>query len=590
MTRAPTWELDTIFDGGSLGSAFQAELAAVEALVADHTDRAGQLPPLAEEPGDWAAFLLSMQDVFSRLHELWTVAHCNASEDTAEGGAARVEAAVSTLWSKAELARLPAIDTLARASDATWQAASADEAWAPLRPWLEDERAKTRLRLPLAEEELVNQLDQDGKAAWGRLYRRVSGQVRLHLDDRDEPVTPGQAWPLLHAPDPAQRARVHAAWQAAWRQDRDLWASTLTHIIGTRNTLQDRLGIGPLDGPLAACRMSRETLDAMHEAVSRARPMMGRYLARKAQLLGMEKLGWQDQWAPVAETAPWSWDQAQGFVEDHFGAWHPDLADFARTAFSQRWVEAEDRGAKAAGAWCANLPRARESRVFMTFGGTFSGAMTLAHELGHAFHNWVTRDLPRSLSHIPMTLAETASVFAENLVRDAALAAAPSPTDRLAMLDARLFAAASFLMNIPARFQFELKLHTLRRQGELVPDALDEAMIACQRAAYGEALGTWDATYWCSKLHFHMADRAFYNFPYTFGYLFSALVYARARAEGPSFQATYEALLRRTGSERAEPLAADVLGLDLTDPDCWWQAIAPLQDDLDAFDATAAAL
>jgi oligoendopeptidase F len=593
MTQAPTWDLDTIFDGGLRGDAFSTELAAVEQAVTQNHAAIGALAPLSQAPDGWAAALLDLQDVFNRINELWTVAHCATCEDTAAADAPRLEARVSALWSKADLAQIPLLDTLARTDNLTWGRLKKQPAWETLRAWIDNERTTAHLRFPKSEETLINQLNEDGKSAWGRIYRRQSSKVRLKLDGTDSPegeLSPGQAWPLLHSGDPALRTRVHTAWQGAWREDRDLWASTLTHIVGTRNVLQDRLGVGPLERPLADCRMSRQTLDAMHEAASRARPLLGRYLARKARVLGLEKLQWQDQWAPVADTAKWSWDQAQAFVEDNFGAWHPDLARFAREAFEGRWVEAEDRSAKAAGAWCASLPRARESRVFMTFGGTFSGAMTLAHELGHAFHNYVTRDLPRTQVHIPMTLAETASVFAENLVRDAALAAAESPTDRLAMLDARLSAGMSFLMNIPARFQFELQLHALRKQGELDPDALDEAMINCQRAAYGESLASWDATYWSSKMHFHMADRAFYNFPYTFGYLFSSLVYARARAEGPSFQATYTELLRRTGTDHAEPLAADLLGLDLTDPDCWWQAIAPLEDDLAAFEATADSL
>ncbi len=587
MTRAPNWNLDVIFNGGARGDAFGTELEAVKRELAEQKSIIEALPPLTENGDAWAAALVGLEQVFSRINELWTVAHCATCEDTAQADAPRLEAQVSALWNKALLTQIPLLDALVDAEDSTWEVFRQTAPWETLQAWINNERATSHLRFPMNEESLINQLDEDGKSAWGRLYRRQSAKVRLELEGHEGGLSPGQAWPLLHHSDSAVRSSVHTAWQKAWREDRDLWASTLTHIIGTRNVLQDRLGVGPLDKPLASCRMSRASLDAMHEAASRARPLLGRYLTRKAAILGKAKLEWQDQWAPIAETAKWSWDQAQGFVEDNFEAWHPELASFARLAFEDEWIEAEDRSAKAAGAWCASLPLARQSRVFMTFGGTFSGAMTLAHELGHAFHNFVTRDLPRPQVHIPMTLAETASVFAENLVRDAALAAASSPTDRLAILDARLSAGTAFLMNIPARFEFERRLHDLRRQGELDPDVLDETMEACQRESYGDALASWDPTYWCSKMHFHMAERAFYNFPYTFGYLFSSLVYARARAEGPSFQATYTTLLRRTGTDHAEPLAADLLGLDLTDPDCWWQAIAPLEDDLEAFEATA---
>lgn len=588
MTRAPTWDLDVIFEGGSQGASFFAELDAAAVAIAACRARVGELPALAEAPNTWAALLTELEALRARANELWTVAHCGACEDTDATESARVESRCWTLYNQVELAQIPLLDGLVRADDATWAALREQPAWALLGSWIDNERHDAHLRFPQSEEELVTELAEDGLSAWGKLYRRQSAAVRLHIEGREAPVTPGQAWPLLHDSDAAERARVHAAWMTAWSKDRDLWATTLTHIVGSREVVQRRLGIGELDQPLASCRMTRRTLDAMLEAATRARPLLGRYLAAKASVLGLERLGWQDQWAPVAETPKWSWDQAQTFVQDNFAAWHPDLASFAQRAFADRWVEAEDRSAKAAGAWCASLPISQQSRIFMTYGGTFSGAMTLAHELGHAFHNHVTRDLPRSQVRIPMTLAETASVFAENLVRDAALAAVDTPTDRLAMLDARLAAGAVFLMNIPARFNFERQLHVLRKQGELNPDALDAAMVACQREAYGDALADWDPTYWCSKAHFHMADRAFYNFPYTFGYLFSSLVYAQARAEGPSFQATYTALLRRTGTDHAEPLARDVLGLDLTDPDTWWQAIAPLEDDLAAYEAAAA--
>jgi pepF/M3 family oligoendopeptidase len=579
--------LDVIYAGGASGEAFATALQAAETEIAALQRQVENLPPLDREPEIWARLLNSLEAMRAVGNELWTVAHCGACENTEDRGLSRIEARCSTLDNRVELAEIPLLDGLTSAPDSVWAAIQGAACWSTLRSLVDNERTRSHLRFPRQQEELVTELSEDGLEAWGRLYRRYAARVRLQVPGPEGELSPGQAWPLLHHSDAAVRARVHQAWKTAWGQDRDLWASTLTHIIGTRVVLQKRLGVGPLDGPLATCRMTRESLDAMLEASSRAKPLLQRYLAKKAALLGVDRLEWQDQWAPVAKTPKWSWAQAQAFVEENFGAWHPELADFARMAFAGRWIEAEDRSAKAAGAWCAVLPMSQQSRIFMTFGGTFSGAMTLAHEMGHAFHNHVTRKLPQSLVRVPMTLAETASVFAENLVRDAALAAAREPSDRLAMLDARLGAGMVFLMNIPARFQFELALHTERQSGELDPDALDELMVRCQRQAYGDSLGSWDPTYWCSKSHFHMSDRAFYNFPYTFGYLFSSLVYARARAEGPSFQATYTELLRRTGTDHAEPLAQDLLGLDLTDPETWWQAIVPLQDDLAAFEDAA---
>jgi oligoendopeptidase F len=185
---------------------------------------------------------------------------------------------------------------------------------------------------------------------------------------------------------------------------------------------------------------------------------------------------------------------------------------------------------------------------------------------------------------VPSTLAETASIFAENIIRDAALAAAADRQSRLAMLDARLAAGVSFLMNIPFRFHLERELYTMRRRGDLDPAELCERTVAWQRDCYRDHLESWYPHFWAEKLHFYMSGRSFYNYPYTFGYLFSSLVYQRARAEGPGYHPRYIALLERTGWQDAEPLAADMLGLDLTSADDWYQGIAPLEADLAAFE------
>jgi len=588
MSAAPTWDPDSLLPGGVHGETFLGTLAALEGRAEELLSAVESLPPLTAAASlAWAEALETVQQLHLEGYELWTVAYCCASTHTDDGAAARLEARVAALVSRVSRAEIPVLDALARCDSEVWDTLKGRSEWEEMRVWIEDERVTARLRLPRDEQTLVNDLAADGSDAWARLYRRRAGAVRLEVEGQPTPISPGQAWPLLHSQDAELRAHVHEAWMDAWGDERELWATLLTHIFGSRQTLADRLEVGPLEAPLASCRMTRESLDAMLAATSRARPLMARYLAARARCMGLDELHWQDQWAPVAPTPDWTWEQAESFVVDHFGAWHADLADFARDAFASRWVEAEDRSGKAHGAWCAPLPVRGESRVFMTFGGTFSGAITLAHELGHAFHNHVTRDLPLCQRRIPMTLAETASVFAENLVRDAALEAAQSREARLAMLDARLSAGSIFLLNIPARMSFELRLHELRRQGELDPGVLDAEMVRCQREAYGDTLASWDPTYWASKTHFFMASRPFYNWPYTFGYLFSSLVYARARQEGPAFHGAYCELLRRTGSEWAEPLARDVLGLDLTDPETWWGAISPLVGDLEAFEGAS---
>jgi oligoendopeptidase F len=313
-----------------------------------------------------------------------------------------------------------------------------------------------------------------------------------------------------------------------------------------------------------------------------------RYLGWKARQLGQECLAWADLDAPLPtgdRPSTWSWDEAAGLVADAFGGFHPKLADFAREAVLGRWIDALPREGRRPGGFCTELPRSNESRIFMTFTGSLEHASVLAHELGHAFHNRVLAGVPASRAEIVSATAETASTFAEAVLRDRLLASSADPVFRTFMIDQQLQAA--FLMDIPARFAFERRLFALRRDGVFDPDVLDAEMLAAQDHAYGKGLADGFARFWCAKLHFYIPEFGFYNWPYTFGYLFSAAVHRRAVAEGPSFLATFEELLGRTGWQDTEGLARDVLGVDLTDPAFWREAARPIVEQVDALTAVA---
>ena len=208
---------------------------------------------------------------------------------------------------------------------------------------------------------------------------------------------------------------------------------------------------------------------------------------------------------------------------------------------------------------------------------------TLAHELGHAFHNHVLHEVPSAQRRVPMTLAETASTFAELLVREASLAQVTDEGARLRLLDASLSDALAFLCNIPARFELEQALYRLRAEGPLDPDAVEAETVAIFSKWYGPTVEKVDPTFWISKAHFYIPTLSFYNFPYTFGYLFSNLVYERFRPLGAAGAPGYERLLRRTGDAWAEPIARDELGVDLGSPDTWTSALKPVERDLAAF-------
>ena len=238
------------------------------------------------------------------------------------------------------------------------------------------------------------------------------------------------------------------------------------------------------------------------------------YLSKKAQLLGIDRLSWYDQFAPlpqlpgVGNVDDIPYDQACTWIVDAFESFSSDLGDFAKMSLSERWVEAENRSGKQQGGFCTGFPTARQSRIFMTYTNSADSMSTLAHELGHAYHSWVLRNEPVFLQDYPMNLAETASTFAEAVLGEQRLQHAKSDYERLQILDGMLGDAVAFLMNIHARFLFEDEFHQKRAAGELTADQLNEMMLAAQRAAYLDALSDdgWNPRFWVSKLHFYITS------------------------------------------------------------------------------------
>jgi len=583
MTNAPTWKMAVVYENGVTDKSFLEDFNSLQAEVDKLKNRSDALP----EPSHidvWASLLTDISDISKRLHELWTFTHCHTCADTKNKKAQHTEARLMKCWSNLSSAKVPIDDFLAFGDKDAYETLVAHPSLASIRPGLDNLRNQRDVLLPKAEQDLAERLSIDGIIAWGTLYSTQSG--KLEIDYNGEKLSPAQTFNRMNkSSDHKERKDLFDAYAAGWSKDRDLWATGLTHITGTRQTLNEMRNVGPLADVLSSCRMSENTLDAMMAAIASGRPMMVRYLNAKAKALGLEKLGFQDLRAPLGRFATThTWKNSREFILENFRGSSEALYNLANDAFDGGWIEAEDRSHKRQGGWCAFLPISKQSRIFMTHGGGFTSTITLAHELGHAYHNEAMKELPSEMKRVPMTLAETASTFAESVVRDAALKGAVDDQEKLAILDARLSAGMAFLMDIPARFAFEKRLHELRKSGPFDPDTLDKTMVECQKEWFGDALETWSPTFWSSKLHFHMGGRSFYNFPYSFGYLFSRLVYAQVRADPKAWATKYDTLLCDTGWMTAEELAMKHLGLDLTSADAWMLAIKPLMKDLEQFE------
>ncbi|MBD1371083.1 M3 family oligoendopeptidase [Hazenella sp. IB182357] len=452
---------------------------------------------------------------------------------------------------------------------------------------LSEKRAQAKEKLSPAQEELAGDLSVDGYHAWSGMYDTIVGRMQIPYEENGETksLSVGQLSNKFATKDNGVRAKVAEIWESAWENEAELCATSLNHIAGYRLQLyKHRKWDHVLKEPLANNRMTADTLDAMWNSIVQEKHRLVPYMERKAKMLGIDKLGMLDIYAPLgSEGKSFTYDEACEFIINHFRKFNTDMADFAEMALSSGWIEAEDRNGKRPGGFMTEFPVASEGRIFMTFSGTSNCVSTLAHELGHAYHSYVMKDLPLFAQQYRMNVAETASTFAETIVIDAAIKAAKTKEEKITLLAEKIDQAVAFLMDIHARFLFENRFYEARKEGAVSTESLCELMIAAQKEAFADTLGSYHPHFWASKLHFYGTDVPFYNFPYTFGYLFSSGIYARAIEEGTGFGEKYVDLLRDTASMTVEDLAERHLQIDLTQPDFWKNAIDLVMTDVEEF-------
>lgn len=457
---------------------------------------------------------------------------------------------------------------------------------------LNEIRTKGKQLLSDETETLIADLNQDGLAGWSKLYDTIVSTMTIPFTDKHgntSELSVGQAQNRVYAdPDAAVRTSLFENWEKTWSHYAPALADTLNHLAGYRLTLQQAHGRSHhLEEPLEYNRMSKETLDAMWGAIEKHKQPFYNFLQKKAEILGLEKLAWQDVEAPIAvdksAAMSFTYDEACDFVLEHFNTFGPKLTAFTKHALNNRWVEAEDRSGKRPGGYCTKLPEDEESRIFMTFTGSSSDVGTLAHELGHAFHSEVMKDMPAMNRRYAMNVAETASTFAETIISNATIEQAETDEEKVALLNTKIERATAMFLNIHTRFLFEDMFYTERAEGIVSEKRLNELMTEAQKKAFGGQLERYHPYFWCAKLHFFMDKVPFYNFPYTFGYLFSLGIYAAYMKQPEGFEEKYIALLRDTATMTVEDLAKKHLGVDLTKQDFWEAGIELMEKDVSEF-------
>jgi pepF/M3 family oligoendopeptidase len=438
-----------------------------------------------------------------------------------------------------------------------------------------------------AEEALAAELAPSAGAAWeklhGNLTSRIAADVEIDGDVRRLPMS--ELRNLAMRPERDLRERAWRAELAAWEEHSLPIAAALNGVKGQVLTLGARRGwVDPLDEALFWNAMDREILDVMIAEARASLPDFRRYLRLKARALGLSELAWFDLFAPVGNPGRiWDWAGATAFVEEQFNAYSARLAGLARRAFTHSWIDAGPRPGKVGGAYCMWL-LGDQSRILANFSPSYDGITTLAHELGHAYHNLNEAGLTPLQRRTPMTLAETASTFCETIVKEAALARA-EPDERLYILEQSLQGACQVVVDILSRFDFERALFAARREREVSVNELNRLMLAAQAATYGDGLAA-EARHpamWAVKGHYYSTEASFYNFPYLFGLLFGLGLYAIYQREPEGFPGRYDALLGATGLASAAELAAG-FDIDLRSPGFWRASLDVIRADIDRFE------
>jgi pepF/M3 family oligoendopeptidase len=440
-----------------------------------------------------------------------------------------------------------------------------------------------------AEEDLAAELGPSGGGAWNKLYGTVTSQIAVPFERdgtvEELPITAIRN--MAYDPDPEVRRLGYEAELDAWQRWSVPLAAAMNSIKGEVNTLALRRGwASALEESLFSTTLDRETLDNMLAAARESFPDLRRYLRAKARALGQETLPFHDLFAPLSAGEggrEWTYDEASRFIVEQFATYSDALRDLAARAFGESWIDAGPRAGKVGGAFCIHI-RDGASRVLANYNPSYDAVSTLAHELGHAYHN--LRRAPRTplQRRTPMTLAETASTFCETLVRDAALRDA-SPGEQVEILEAWLQGCTQIVVDISSRFLFEQAVLDRRQARELAVDELDELMLDAQRETYGDGLdpGRLHPKMWAAKPHYYSADRSYYNYPYLFGLLFALGLYARYREEPDSFRGGYDDLLSSTGMADAATLARR-FGIDLRSIDFWRSSLQVIREDVDRFE------
>lgn len=433
-------------------------------------------------------------------------------------------------------------------------------------------------------EEVLAKMSISGGKAWSQLFDFMWSSAQGEY--KGEVVTLSEIRGKAYDSDAEVRKSAYEAELKMYDAIKEPIAFSLNHIKKEVLTTSQLRGYeSPLAHTLEASRMSRETLDALLEAIREYLPNFRKYLRHKAALLGHENgLPFYDLFAPVGNSSrTFTVEESKDYLIENFKTFSADLAEMTEEFFDKHYIDFYPRKGKVGGAFCANLPMIKQSRVLTNFTGSLSDVVTLAHELGHAYHGLHIENHRPLNQDYSMPVAETASTFNENIIMNTAIKEA-SDEEKIALIESQLQDTTQIIVDIYSRYLFESAVFENREQSFMFSKDLEEMMLSAQKEAYGDGL---DQDYlhpymWACKPHYYSTGLSFYNFPYAFGGLFSKGLYAIYQEQPEGFVEKYQELLRATTVSSVED-TAKVLGVDVSTPEFWKKALAEVAESIEAF-------
>ena len=575
-----TWNLDPIYRGFS-DPAFEADVAALQEKLKAFTALTGSLADAA--PLEALKSGLCLQEEISTLADRLTLyAVLRQSADSRDNEALSRLGRLMGICS-AMAAPEAAFQSWAAALPDLMELAENDEFLSQYKFLLGKMQDSSRYLLSSRGEEIMAKMQLSGGNAWGDLYTYLTSTVPVEY--RGETINLSAVRNLAYDPDPQVRKDAYEAEITCYDKIKEPVAHALNAMkLETLSDCELRGYASPLERTLKQSDMSRETLDAMLSAMDEYLPHFWRYLKAKGKAMGHENgLPWYDMAAPMGKSSTrFTTEEARDYLVKQFAAFDAELSEMVARAFDDAWIDFYPRDGKSGGAFCAEVHCLRESRILTNFDGMFTDVITLAHELGHAFHNqniFSHRPLNRGYS---MPVAETASTFNECLINARALEQAADDAEKLALLDAQLHDVTQIICDIYSRYRFETRVFEQRKAQFLNADALCGLMTEAQKQSYGDGLdhSCLHPYMWVCKSHYY--GPTFYNFPYAFGGLFARGLYAQYRQEGSAFVPKYKQLLHTTSVATAED-TAKTAGIDLTDRNFWCSALQTVVEQIDQF-------